>query len=93
MDVRRIKAPTRVMRGSERVACFTWVSSCMRMERNFHTRITEPFQPWRFCLNSTGPGEESLTAIAVAISSGLSNRMASPAAVRSRMALVMAEAG
>ncbi|MNF88487.1 hypothetical protein D3C84_709820 [compost metagenome] len=88
-----MKRPTRVMRGSSRVACFTWASACTRMERNFQTLMTLPFQPWRFCLNSTGPGEDNFTASEVPKSSGLSSRMASKATLRSSAALVSAAVG
>ncbi|MCY1456131.1 hypothetical protein D9M71_733290 [compost metagenome] len=92
-EVRRIKRPTGVMRESLRLACCTCLSSCTCMERNFHTLMTLPFQPLRFCLNSTGPLDVNLIAAATASSTGLKPIIANSARVRSSRALLMAAVG
>ncbi|MNN25385.1 hypothetical protein D3C81_1388570 [compost metagenome] len=63
------------------------------MERNFHTLMTLPFQPLRFCLNSTGPLDVSLIAAATANSIGLKPMIASSARLRSSKALLIAAVG
>ncbi|MNI33682.1 hypothetical protein D3C73_876420 [compost metagenome] len=88
-----MNCPTRVIRGSLRLACLTSLSSCTRIERNFQTLMILPFQPWRFCLNRIGPGDEHLTAMAVANNTGLRRMIAMSATVRSIIALEAAAVG
>ncbi|MNY46040.1 hypothetical protein D3C86_1811860 [compost metagenome] len=87
MELRRKKRPNGVTRSSSRVAWRTSRSSCRRIERNFQTLITSPLQPWRFCMNNTGPAEVSLTVIATTNSNGLRTRMAIAARLRSNRSL------
>ena len=88
MLVRRSQRPSRVTRGSARVAwriALPFSSTCM--VRNFTIRNVRPLKPLRVWKNKIGPCESSLIKRAVSSISGESNSSTEAAPTRSKQRL------